>query len=63
MRKGPSKLRVAVGAGLAVLGLAVLGSALSPSWEPRRLPADSAYGSLPPIPEPTSSAGSADGGI
>ena len=48
-----------VGAGLAVLGLAVLGNALSPSWEPRRPPADFGYGSLPPVPEPTSSAGSA----
>jgi hypothetical protein len=42
-----------------VLGLAVLGNALSPSWEPRRPPADFGYGSLPPVPEPTSSAGSA----
>lgn len=60
MRIGRSRLRVAVGAGLAVLGLAVLGNALSPSWEPRRLPA---YGSLPPMPEPASSAGSANGEI
>ena len=60
---GASKLRVAVGAGLAVLGLAVLGNTLSTSWDPRNLPTDLAYGSLPPMPEPTSSAGSANGEI
>ena len=42
-----------------MLGLAVLGNALSPSWEPRRPPADFGYSSLPPVPEPTSSAASA----
>ena len=63
VRSGRSMLRVAVGAGLAVLGLAMLGNALSPSWEPRRLPADLAYNSLPPMPEPTPSAGSANGEI
>ncbi len=63
MSIGGSKLRVAIGAGLALLGLAVLGNSLSPSWEPRKLPADLAYGSLPPMPEPTSSAGSANGEI
>jgi hypothetical protein len=52
-----------VGAGLAVLGLAVLGNVLAPSWELRKLPADLAYGSLPPMPEPISSAGSASGEI
>ena len=46
-----------------MLVLAVLGSALSPSWELRRLPADLAYTSLPPMPEPTPSAGSANGEI
>jgi hypothetical protein len=46
-----------------VLVLAVLGNTSSPSWEPRRLPAELDYGSLPPMPEPTSSAGSANGGI
>jgi uncharacterized protein len=51
-------LRVAVGAGLALLGLAVLGDALSPSWEPRGLPADAAYDPLPLAPEPTASANS-----
>ncbi len=63
MFSGRSKLRVAVGAGLAVLGLTMLGNAFSPSWEPRKLPADLAYGSLPPMPEPTSSTGSANGEI
>ena len=62
VRSGRSMLRVAVGAGLAVLGLAMLGNALSPSWEPRKLPADLAYGSLPPMPQPASSAGSTNGG-
>ena len=46
-----------------MLGLAVLGNALSPSWEPRKLSADLAYDSLPPMPEPASSAGSANGGV
>jgi acetyl esterase/lipase len=63
MRIGWGKLRVVLGACLVVLGLAALGNALSPSWEPRRLPANFAYGSLPPMPEPTSTAGSANRGI
>jgi hypothetical protein len=46
-----------------VLGLAVLGNALSPSWEPRRPPADFGYGSLPPVPEPISSVGPASDAI
>jgi dienelactone hydrolase len=41
-------LRVAVGAGLAVLGLAAVGNWLSPPWEPRELSSDLAYGPLPP---------------
>ena len=63
MRFGRGRLRIGVGAGLALVGLAVLANSLSPSWEPRKLPADLAYGSLPTIPEPVSSAGSANGGI
>ena len=47
MRFGRGRLRVAVGVGLAVLVLAVLADSLSPSWEPRKLPADLAYNSLP----------------
>ncbi len=58
-----ASLRVAVGAGLAVLGLAAIGNWLSPPWEPRELPAARAYGPLPPAPEPASSAGPTDGDI
>lgn len=58
-----ASLRVAVGAGLAVLGLAAIGNWLSPSWEPRELSAAHAYGPLPPVPEPASSAGPTDGDI
>ncbi len=54
MRFGRGRLRVAVGVGLAVLVLAMLGDALSPSWEPRKLPADLTYNSLPPMPKPAS---------
>ena len=57
------RLRIAVMAGLAVLGLAALGNALSPPWELRKLPSGLAYGSLPPMPEETSYAGTANGGI
>jgi hypothetical protein len=56
-------LHVAAGASLAILGLALLGNTFSPSWAPRRLPADLAYGLLPPMPEPTSTARPATGGI
>lgn len=56
-------LRVAVGAGLAVLGLAAIGSWLSPPWEPRELPAGSDYGSLPSMPEPAASANPASGEV
>ena len=44
-------LRVVAGAGLAVLGLAAIGSWLSPAAEPRGRPSDLAYGPLPPAPE------------
>ena len=58
-----ASLRVAVGAGLAVLGLAAIGNWLSPSWEPRELPAASGYDSLPPMPEPATSASRANGEV
>jgi dienelactone hydrolase len=63
MRFDRGRLRIAVVAGLAVLVLAALGNTLSPSWEPRKLPPELAYASLPPMPEQTSFAGSANGGI
>jgi hypothetical protein len=47
MRFGRGRLRIAVRVGLAVLVLAVLADALSLSWEPRKLPADLTYNSLP----------------
>jgi dienelactone hydrolase len=62
VRIGRDLVRISLGVGLVVLGLAVLGNALSPSWEPRRLPANFAYGALPPMPEPTTSEGSATRG-
>jgi hypothetical protein len=46
-----------------VVRLAVLGNARSPSWEPRRPPADFSYGSLLPVPEPTSFVGPASDAI
>lgn len=49
-----NKLLVALGTGLAVLGLSAIGAAISPSWQPRGLPVDFAYSPLPPIPEPSS---------
>ena len=58
-----TSLRVAVGAGLAVLGLTAIGNWLSPPWEPRGLPASADYGSLLPMQEPKASANSADGEV
>jgi len=62
VRIGRGWLSISLVVGLVVLGLAALGNALSPSWDPRRLPADFAYGMLPPMPEPTMSEGSATHG-
>jgi dipeptidyl aminopeptidase/acylaminoacyl peptidase len=63
MRIGWGRLCVVLGSSLVVLEMAALGNALSPSWEPRKLPADFAYNSLPPMPKPASSAGLASGEI
>ena len=56
-------LRLAIGTGLAVVGLAFLGNALWPLQEQAVLPAASDYGSLPPRPESPASDESADGEI
>ena len=58
-----ASLRVAVGAGLAVLGLVAIGNWLSPPHEPRELPAGSGYASLPSMPEPAASASLAEGEV
>jgi len=44
-------LRLAFGTGLAVLGLALIGNALSPRWVPPVLTVESGYRSLPPLPD------------
>jgi dienelactone hydrolase len=44
-------VRIAIGTGLALPGLAILGEAIAlPAWEPPPVPDGWAYGSLPPLP-------------